>query len=108
CIRVGEWVSGRVRVWLLVHPRTPYDRGVIVGFRFFCSWVRLLGREGWRSWVGPAVAVAVISPWSFRPSGLAGDHQVHRLVTEEWVVAWHQGVWWPVYLDDVNAGLGSP
>jgi hypothetical protein len=41
------------------------------------------------------------------PSGLSGDHQTHRLIAECWVAAWHQGVWWPFYLDDVNAGLGS-
>lgn len=65
------------------------------------------GRFAWPVAAAAAVALAVTLPWGFAPTGLPGDHAMHRLVAEEWVRSWRQGVWWPPYLDGVNGGLGS-
>jgi hypothetical protein len=59
-------------------------------------------------WVGPVLAMTLLVPWLFRPTGgLTGDHPTHWAAVEQWANTWHQGGWWPAYLEEVNNGLGS-
>jgi hypothetical protein len=61
-----------------------------------------------RFWLIPAVAVGLLIPWLVCPTGnVTVDHVIHWPVVNQWVRTWHEGGWWPVYLQDVNAGLGS-
>jgi len=53
------------------------------------------------------VPLAFCCLWAARPTGFAGDHQVHYLASEELAASWRQGVLWPGALDNVNNGLGS-
>jgi hypothetical protein len=38
---------------------------------------------------------------------LTGDHPIHWTAIDGWIKSWGQGIWWPPYLEEVNAGLGS-
>lgn len=77
-------------------------------FGFLKRWAGSFLQRGGDSWYAPTVAVAVTLPWLACPTGIPSDHHIHHLAAQEWLSAWRNGVWWPAYFDDVNAGLGSP